>query len=100
MDETPLFRGVRGMGPRLMMPWSSCKLKTKKRSLPAGNSCPSATRLYLLIYNYICSLLHCSSNGSKNTMTALLEYLITVTDNFRGKPPIIFFTGTTAPPCP
>ena len=63
------------MGSRLMMPWSSCKLKTKKRSLPAGNSCPSPTRLYLFIYNYIRSLLHCSSNGSKNTMTALLEYL-------------------------
>ena len=27
---------------------------------------------YLLIYNYIRSLLHCSS---KNTVTALLEYL-------------------------
>ena len=54
------------------MPWPSCKFKTKKRSLPAGNSCPPPTRLYLLIYNYIRSLLHCSS---KNTVTALLEYL-------------------------
>ena len=40
--------------------------------LPSGNSCTPPSRLYLLIYNYIRSLLHCSS---KNTVTALLEYL-------------------------
>ena len=50
--ETPIFRGGGGSWSSSVMPWSSCKSKTK-RSIPAGNSFPLPTTLYLLIYNYI-----------------------------------------------
>ena len=96
----------RGWGSSLVIPWPSCKSKTKK-----GHYLLAIVALHQLdyiSYNYICGLLHCSS---KNTVTALLQYLdlncsirvhrITATDDFRGaKPPILFFTGAAAPLAP
>ena len=77
MDETPLFREVRGgWGSRLMMPWSSCKLKTKKgHYLLAIFALHQLDYISLFITTYVACYIHCSFNGSKNIMTALLEYL-------------------------
>ena len=99
----------------------SCRLKTppppQKKALPAGNNFPPSTRLYLLSYNYIHSLLHCFS---KNIVTALLDYLdldcfirvpqiIDVIELsspsqlqiiLGAGPPIYFFTGAAPLPIP
>ena len=59
-----------------MMPWPSCKSKTKRKK--EGHYLLAIVSLYQLDYislfitTYVAYLLHCSS---KNTVTALLEYL-------------------------
>ena len=72
-EETPTFKGGWGSSS-LVMQWPSCKSKTQKK-IEIGHyllAIVALHQLYLLIYNYIRGLPHCSS---KNTVTVLLHYL-------------------------